>query len=146
EILFSKQIDVDHIIPQMKLFDDSFSNKTVVFRKDNLDKGNKTAFDFIESKYGQETVNAFVVRCTNLFELGKKNKEEGISKAKYQKLQKKESEIGEGFIARDLRDSQYIAKKAKSMLLEICRNVVSTTGEITSRLREDWDLVNVMQE
>jgi CRISPR-associated endonuclease Csn1 len=32
EILFSKQIDIDHIIPQSRLFDDSFSNKTVVFQ------------------------------------------------------------------------------------------------------------------
>src|SRR5690606_8412901 len=46
EILFSKLIDIDHIIPQAKLFDDSFSNKTVIFRKDNIDKGNKTAFDY----------------------------------------------------------------------------------------------------
>ena len=146
EILFSKQIDIDHIIPQMKLFDDSFSNKTVVFRKDNLDKGNKTAFDYIESKYGSKALAEFVERSAHLFELGKKNPEEGISKAKFQKLQKKESEIGEGFIERDLRDSQYIAKKAKNMLLEISRNVVSTSGQITNRLREDWDLINVMQE
>lgn len=32
------------------------------------------------------------------------------------------------------------------MLYAICRSVVSTSGEITARLREDWDLVNVMQE
>lgn len=146
EILFSKQIDIDHIIPQMKVFDDSFSNKTVVFRKDNQDKGNKTAFDYIENKFGVKGTEDFLQRITNLFELGKKNKEEGISKAKFQKLQKKENEIGDGFIERDLRDSQYIAKKAKNMLFTITRNVVSTTGEITGRLREDWDLVNVMQE
>ncbi|SFQ02550.1 type II CRISPR RNA-guided endonuclease Cas9 [Parafilimonas terrae] len=146
EILFSKQIDVDHIIPQMTLFDDSFSNKTVIFRKDNQDKGNKTAYDYILEKYGDKAVEDYVNRLTSLFELGKKNKEEGISKAKFQKLQKRQTEIGDGFIERDLRESQYIAKKAKNMLLEICRSVVSTTGEITARLREDWGLVNVMQE
>jgi CRISPR-associated endonuclease Csn1 len=146
EILFSKQIDIDHIIPQMKVFDDSFSNKTVVFRKDNQDKSNKTAFDYIEGKYGAKAAEEFVERAKHLFELGKKNIEEGISKAKFQKLQKRETEIGDGFIERDLRDSQYIAKKAKNMLFTITRNVVSTTGEITNRLREDWGLVNVMQE
>lgn len=146
EILFSKQIDIDHIIPQAKLFDDSFSNKTVVFRKDNLDKGNKTAFDYVDSKYGDQALNEFQQRIEYLFEQGKKNKEEGISKAKYEKLLKKESAIGDGFIARDLRDSQYIAKKAKNMLYAITRNVLSTTGSITNRLREDWDLVNIMQE
>jgi len=146
EILFSKQIDIDHIIPQAKLFDDSFSNKTVVFRKDNLDKSNKTANDFIDSKYGEQAFGEFKQRIDYLFEQGKKNKEEGINKAKYQKLLKTESEIGDGFIERDLRDTQYIAKKAKNMLYAITRNVVSTTGSITNRLREDWDLINIMQE
>lgn len=146
EILFSKQIDIDHIIPQARLFDDSFSNKTVVFRKDNLKKGNRTAFDYIESEYGKEESENFLVRIDNLFNAGKKSKEEGISKAKFQKLQKKDTEIGDGFIERDLRDSQYIAKKAKNMLYDITRYVVSTSGSITDRLREDWDLINIMQE
>jgi len=146
EILFSKQIDIEHIIPQSKLFDDSFSNKTVVYRKDNLDKGNQTAYDYIESKQGEKGLEKYMERVESLFELGKKNKEEGISKAKYQKLLKRESEIGDGFIERDLRESQYIAKKAKEMLFQITRSVVSTSGQITDRLREDWGLINVMKE
>ncbi|MBX3256715.1 MAG: type II CRISPR RNA-guided endonuclease Cas9 [Chitinophagaceae bacterium] len=142
EILFSKQIDIDHIIPQSKLFDDSFSNKTVIYRQTNLDKGNKTAYDYIESKFGNEKAEEYKSGIEALY----KAKEDGISKAKYQKLLKKESEIGDGFIERDLRDSQYIAKKAKNMLYEITRSVVSTSGSITDRLREDWGLVNIMQE
>ena len=45
-----------------------------------------------------------------------------------------------------LRDSQYIAKKAREILEENVRFVVPTTGSITDRLREDWQLVDVMQE
>lgn len=146
EILFSKQIDIEHIIPQSRMFDDSFSNKTVVFRKDNLEKGNQTAIDYIEAKFGEEGLKNYIERIENLFNLGKKNKEEGISKAKYQKLLKKPDNIGEGFIERDLRDSQYIARKAKEMLFGITRSVVSTSGSITDKLREDWGLINVMKE
>lgn len=146
EILFSKEIDIDHIIPQSKLFDDSFSNKAVIYRKDNLDKGNRTAIEYIEEKYGEEGVNVFLQRIESLFNMGKKTQDEGISKAKFQKLQKRESDIGDGFIERDLRDSQYISKQAKDMLFDITRSVVSTTGSVTDRLREDWDLVNIMQE
>ncbi len=51
-----------------------------------------------------------------------------------------------GFIERDLRDSQYIAKKAKDMLLEVTRRVVSTSGRITARLRDDWGLHDVIRE
>ncbi len=146
EILFSKQIDIDHILPQSRLFDDSFSNKTVVYRQTNLDKGNKTAFDYIDSKYGSDSLEDYKSRIELLYQTGIKNKEEGISKAKYQKLLKKETEIGDGFIERDLRDSQYIVKKAKNMLYEITRSVVTTSGSITDRLREDWGLINIMQE
>ncbi len=146
EILFSNQIDIDHILPQSRLFDDSFSNKVVVFRKDNLKKGNQTAFDYIGSEVGEEGLKNFIERVESLYELGKKNKEEGISKAKYQKLLKSASEIGDGFIERDLRESQYIAKKAKELLFKVTRSVVSTSGSITDRLREDWGLINVMKE
>lgn len=146
EILFSKQIDIDHIIPQSRLFDDSFSNKTVVYRQTNLDKGNKTAFDYIEDKFGEKGLEEFKSRIDALYQLNSKNKEEGISKAKYQKLQKRALEIGDGFIERDLRDSQYIAKKARYLLYEICRVVTPTSGSVTDRLREDWGLVNIMKE
>lgn len=146
DILFSKQIDVDHIIPQMSMFDDSFSNKTIVFRSDNQEKGNETAYDYIERKFGETGVIDYMARITSLFESGKKNPEDGISKAKFQKLQKRKSEIGVGFIERDLRESQYIARKAKSLLRLVCRTVVSTSGEITARLRKDWGLTNVLQE
>src|SRR5690606_22735659 len=62
EILFSKRIDIDHILPQSRLFDDSFSNKTVVYRQTNLDKGNQTAFDYINSKFGEEKLEEFKSR------------------------------------------------------------------------------------
>jgi len=147
EKLFTKEIDIEHIIPQSKAFDDSFSNKTLSFRQDNLNKGNQTAIDYIESKFGAEKLEEYINRITALNKSWSKDKqEEGISKAKFQKLQKRESEIGEGFAERDLRDSQYIAKKAKSMLFEITPSVVSTSGSITDRLREDWDLINIMKE
>ncbi|MEQ8572779.1 MAG: type II CRISPR RNA-guided endonuclease Cas9 [Fulvivirga sp.] len=140
ETLFSKEIDIEHIIPQSKAFDDSFSNKTISFRKDNLEKGNQTAYDYLERKLSPDDFKQYLARVEKLYQEGK------ISKAKFQKLQKRELEIGEGFAERDLRESQYIAKMAKSMLFEITRTVVSTSGSITDRLREDWDLINIMKE
>ncbi len=139
EKLFSKEIDIEHIIPKSRLFDDSFSNKTICYRQDNLNKGEKTAYDYIEG-LGEKQLEEYLLRVEDLY------KRKVITKAKYQKLLKKASEIGDGFIERDLRETQYIAKKAKEMLLQITRNVVSTSGSITDRLREDWDLVNVMKE
>lgn len=140
EKLFSKEIDIEHIIPQSRVFDNSFSNKTVVYRKENIKKGNRTAFDYIEADYGEDKLNEFVTRVENLF------KDKIISKAKRDKLLKKATEIGDGFVERDLRDSQYIAKKAKEILFEITKVVTPTSGSITDRLRDDWGLINVMKE
>ena len=58
----------------------------------------------------------------------------------------KEADIPSGFIDRDLRDTQYIAKKAYEILSDLVRNVTPTTGSVTNRLREDWQLVDVMKE
>lgn len=140
EKLFSKEFDIEHIIPQAKLFDDSFSNKTLEVRQVNLEKGNATAFDFVSGKYGEQGLLDYENRVEGLY-----NKKV-ISKTKRDKLLMKEADIPSGFINRDLRDSQYIAKKARQMLEGIVRFVVPTTGSITDRLREDWQLVDVMQE
>jgi CRISPR-associated endonuclease Csn1 len=140
EELFSSKYDIEHIIPQSRVFDDSFSNKTVVPRYINLKKDNATAYDFIDNVYGEEKLSEYKIRIEAFIKFYPEKR------AKYKKLLMKGDSIGEGFIERDLRDSQYIAKKAKAMLHEVCRNVVTTTGSITERLREDWDLVNVMQE
>ena len=140
EKLFSKEFDIEHIIPKAKLFDDSFSNKTLEARDVNLNKSNATAYDFVKSTYGEERLQDYVSVIDKLY----KNKV--VSKTKRDKLLMKEADIPSGFIDRDLRDSQYIAKKAREILEDIVRFVVPTTGSVTDRLREDWQLVDVMQE
>lgn len=140
EKLFSKDFDIEHIIPKAKLFDDSFSNKTLEARDVNLKKSNATAYDFVESTYDKEYLQQYVSVIEKLYA------DKAISKTKRDKLLMKEADIPSGFIDRDLRDSQYIAKKAREILEDIVRFVVPTTGSVTDRLREDWQLVDVMQE
>lgn len=140
EKLFSKDIDIEHILPQARLFDDSYSNKTLEFRDVNIEKGNSTALDFVASKWGESAVAEYKARVDELLKKG------AISQAKANKLKMKESDIPDDFIDRDLRNTQYISRKAQEMLHEVCRVVTATTGSITDRLREDWQLVNVMQE
>lgn len=141
EKLFSKEFDIEHIIPQAKLFDDSFSNKTLEARQVNLDKSNATAYDFVVEKYGEDFAKGdYTNRIEKLYA------DKVISKTKRDKLLMKEADIPSGFINRDLRDSQYIAKKAREILQELVRFVVPTTGSITDRLRENWQLIDVMQE
>ena len=144
EKLFSKEFDIEHIIPQARLFDDSFSNKTLEARNVNIEKGNKTAYDFVKEKFGESgsdnSLEHYLNNIEDLFKSGK------ISRSKYNKLKMTEQDIPDGFIERDLRNTQYIAKKALSMLNEISRRVVATSGSVTDKLREDWQLVDLMKE
>ena len=55
-------------------------------------------------------------------------------------------DIPNDFIERDLRNTQYIARKAREILESLVPVVISTTGQITDRLRDDWQLTDVMQE
>ena len=107
-------------------------------------KGNRTAYDFVKEKFGESgtdnSLDCYLNNIEVLFVSGK------ISKTKYTKLKMTEQDIPGGFIERDLRNTQYIAKKALSMLNEISRCVVATSGSITDKLREDWQLVDVMKE
>jgi len=140
EKLFSKEFDIEHIIPQSRLFDDSFSNKTLELRHVNIEKGNTTAYDFVKTKYGKSGLDDYMNRIENLF------KSDQTKTNKLKKLKMQEKDIPDGFIDRDIRNTQYIAKKAKEILEELVRYVIPTTGSITSRLREDWQLVDLMKE
>lgn len=140
EKLFSKEFDIEHIIPQAKLFDDSFSNKTIECRSVNIEKANMTACDYVRGKYSETDYEDFILRVETLYKAGI------ISKTKRNKLIVKEADIPSGFIERDLRDTQYIARKAREILSELVKTVVPTTGSVTDRLREDWQLIDIMQE
>lgn len=84
EKLFSKDFDIEHIIPQARLFDDSFSNKTLEVKSINIEKGSKTAYDFVEEKYGEQGLQEYLNRCEVLFR---------DKKTKLRKLKMQESEI-----------------------------------------------------
>jgi len=140
EKIFSKEFDIEHIVPKALVFDDSFSNKTLSVREVNLKKSNETAFDFLNIFLDKDKFSQYQSRVEKMFKDG------NISKAKHNKLLKRATELSEGFIERDLRNSQYIAKKATQMLGQVARKVSTTTGSITDRLRSDWQLINTMKE
>ena len=134
--LFNKEFDIEHIIPQASLFDDSLSNKTLESRSVNIEKGNRTAFDYVCEKYGDIEAGKYKRKVMDL----------PLSDTKKKKLLMSASEIPSDFLARDLNNTSYIARKAVEMLENVVKTVVTTTGSITAQLREDWQLVDVIKE
>ena len=131
EFLLGFGVEVEHIIPRSVIFDDSFANKVCSCSECNKEKNNRTAFDYMKTKNEGE-FTAYIERINDLAERGK------ISNTKRKKLLMPASELPTDFIERQLRESQYIAKKAKEILQTICHNVYSTSGSITDFLRHLW--------
>lgn len=140
EKLFSRDFDIEHIIPQARLFDDSFSNKTLEARQANIDKGKLTALDYVATQTDADGLQQYRNRVEALFAA------KAISKTKRNKLLMKDADIPEDFLNRDLTNTQYIARQAISLLEQLVRTVVPTTGSVTDRLRDDWQLMDLMQE
>lgn len=131
EFLLGFGAEVEHIIPRSVIFDDSFANKVCSCSECNKDKNNRTAFDYMKTK-SEGDFTAYIERINDLAERDK------ISNTKRKKLLMPGSELPTDFIERQLRESQYIAKKAKEILQTICHNVYSTSGSITDFIRHLW--------
>lgn len=139
QVLLGEGVDVDHIIPQSKLFDDSFQNKVLVLRVENGLKDNATAFDYMSSK-SKEEFEYFLERVNQLFDEGM------ITRAKRDRLLMKEADIPEDFINRQLNETRYISRESMRLLKQICRNVYATSGSVTEFLRNEWGYNEVLKQ
>ena len=135
--LRGEQVDVEHILPKSRIFDDSLQNKTICEQQENRNKGNLTAYDYMKTK-SESQFNDYIERVEGLFKLRK------ISKAKRDKLLTPASKIPDDFIERQLRQTQYIAKKSTELLKEVCYNVYATSGQVTDYLRHQWEWDEVL--
>ena len=131
--------EVEHIIPRSLYFDDSYNNKVCACRACNQAKNNRTAYDYMSS-LPEETFHRYLDRIKNMHD----NKE--ISDTKYKYLLTKGDEIPQDFLNRQMRESQYISRKAIAMLQEVCHHVYATSGSVTAYLRHVWGWDNVLHD
>lgn len=136
KLFTTDEYDIDHIIPQSRLFDDSMQNKVLCESRVNREKGNQTAWDFLHTQ-GDAAVRAYLQRIED-------NK--NIPLSKKGRLRMPLEEIPQDFINRQLKESQYIVREALSRMKAVCREVTSTTGTVTGFLRNEWGLAHLMQE
>ena len=138
--LFDKGLyDIDHIIPKSRYFDDSLTNKIVCERNINIDKGNRTAWEYFE--VGSTSVK-------NLF-----SKEQFTNHVNQSFFGKKRNnllatKIPQDPVTRQLKDTQYIATRVREEISKIVGsdNVKTTTGGITDYLRHNWGLTNKFKD
>lgn len=149
--LFTTEYQIEHIIPQARYFDDSLSNKIICESEVNQLKGNMTAYEFIKTKGGSivDLQHGETVRLLNLTDYEQTCNQ--YFKKNRTKLTKLLSEdIPDGFIERQMNDSRYISKLVKGLLSNIVKDedeqsatskhLISVTGAITDKLKQDWGL------
>ena len=157
--LFTPAYEIEHIIPQSRYFDDSFSNKVICEKEVNGLKDRQLGFEFIKNHNGEKvqisqgrTVQILSVEAYEKF-VKEHYANNGI---KMKKLLMED--IPDDFIERQMNDSRYISKLVKGLLSNIVRekdengeleqesvskNVISCNGNITDRLKKDWGMNDV---
>ncbi len=155
--LFTPAYEIEHIIPQSRYFDDSFSNKVICEEAVNKLKDNMLGLEFIEDKGGTKLEISGGKHVT-IFT--KERYEEHVktnfknNRGKMKKLLM--DDIPEAFVQRQLNDSRYISKVVKNLLSNIVReedeqetvskHLLSTNGAITSVLKQDWGLNDIWND
>lgn len=154
EALTGNNFDVDHIVPKDLLpIDNSQTNKVLVHRKCNATKTNQTAYDFI-AKQGEQRLEEYIEHVDDWFKRGiisfskmqrlKVSYEEYLERKKRKKETEADKKLWENFLDRDLRATQYIARKSTEILKQICNNVTATEGAVTAKLRNLWGWDDVL--
>lgn len=151
EELFSKKFNREHIIPQARTTDNSLSNLTLELETSNSDKSSMTAYDYVRSIGKTEEYEQNVKRIFENYSpalIKKRGLPENYGKTKAKNLMTTSEEIPSGFIERDLKLTQFITKKCAEILQQLVgiENVRFTTGQVTSQLREDWGLNDMLKE
>ena len=157
--LFTSAYEIEHVIPQSRYFDDSFTNKVICEKEVNGLKDRQLGFEFIKNHHGEKVQlsQGKVVEIMSVDAYEKFVKEHYASnRTKMKKLLM--DDIPDGFIERQLNDSRYISKLVKGLLSNIVRekmengeyepeavskNLISCNGSITDRLKKDWGMNDV---
>lgn len=137
--LFSEEIEIDHVLPWCRTLDDSMANKILCKRRANREKSNQTPFEtWGNAGYWPEILARSAVLP--------KNKRWRFADDAMQRYMKDRD-----FIARQLTDSQYIARLAREYLAVLfpadeAHKVVCLPGRLTGLFRHHLGLDEILDE
>ena len=152
--LFTSEYEIEHIIPQSRYFDNSYSNKVICEASVNKLKDRQLGYEFIQNHHGEIVDGDIKILSVEDYE--KLVKETyGNNPTKMKKLLLED--IPDQFIERQLNDTRYISKFIKSLLSNIVReehngnleqestskNLIVCTGGVTDYLKKDWGINDV---
>jgi CRISPR-associated endonuclease Csn1 len=135
-MLFSDEVEIDHILPFSQSLHDGVGNKILCTRQSNRDKGNRTPFD----------VWGHTDRWTGIEERAERLPEH---KRKLFREHALENFLdGKDFLARHLIDTAYLGRAAKQYLTYVCpqNEVWVSSGKLTGMIRGKYGLSKLLSE
>jgi CRISPR-associated endonuclease Csn1 len=126
--LFSPEVEIDHILPFSRTFDDSFMNKVVVFSDQNRAKENKTPYEYFSAAHYDEILQ----------------RASALPFAKRQRLMNRELKQPEEFISNQLNDTRYMSTLAQQYVKQLGVKISVNKGGITAMLRSRWGLNEIL--
>ena len=134
-----KYVEVDHIIPFSRSFDDSYNNKVLVLSKENQNKCEKTPFEYMDDN--QKNWHRFEEFVLSTYKYNPKKRENLLIKNFSEEKSKK-------WIDRNINDTRYIARFMNSYIsnnlkfadINKKQKVFNINGPTTAALRHFWGL------
>ncbi|MBT5896175.1 MAG: type II CRISPR RNA-guided endonuclease Cas9 [Rhodospirillaceae bacterium] len=134
--LFDAEVEVEHILPLSRTLDDSPGNKTLSMLGANRIKGQQTPYEAFSDSPENYVWEDIAARGATL----PGNKAWRFGPDAMHRFDNEERD----FLARQLTDTRYIARLARTYLLHTGADVWVTPGRLTSDLRWAWGLNSLL--
>lgn len=137
QALFTEETEIEHIIPYSRSFDDSAANKVIAHRSCNREKGNKTPWE----AWGHTERWAIIAEQVSRLH---KSKQWRFAPDAMERFEREG-----GFIARQLADTQYLSRMARTYLSSLypdTAGVYVIPGRMTAMLRRLWGLNELLPD
>ncbi|MBI5491937.1 MAG: type II CRISPR RNA-guided endonuclease Cas9 [Deltaproteobacteria bacterium] len=130
EMLFSPEVDIEHILPYSRSLDDSYMNKTLCTAAENRSiKHNRTPY---------EAYNADGEKYQAILQRAK-----ALPHPKRRRFEQKEIDTDK-FVERQLNDTRYICVEVKRYLQQTGATIEVSKGAATAALRRRWNLNKIL--
>jgi len=136
-MLFSSEVEIEHILPYSRTLDDSYINKTLCMSTENKVKGNQTPYEAYHTDADRFSMMLSRVRKFQT----------PFGYKKFNKFRQKEIDL-DSFIKRQLNDTRYISREVSKYLQQLVGKygVQSGRGQMTAKLRHLWGLNGILHE
>ena len=137
-MLFSGEVDIDHILPWSRTLDNSAANRTVCMLEANRLKGDWSPAEAVERGiFKQSNIDCATANLPG-------NKKWRFSRDAMERFESGERD----FLDRQLMETRWLSRLARTYLAHMCgkNHVWVVTGQLTAMLRGKWGLNSILGE